>query len=208
MKPCLKALVISIASLLACLGANAQMRWGATAGVNLNNLNFKQDLFSVTHAVGETAGVRGEMMFHGIGFGLELGLYYQQLGATLGLGEKPIWSTEGYGDERIFMHNLTIPFNLKFKWTRMSGLEDYIAPFVFGGPLFQFQVGHSKCDAIKFSGGDIALAAGLGFEVLRRWQICASYNWGMTYALKTKQLFDMSARNRTWNVAVTYFFRN
>ncbi|MDE6371583.1 MAG: porin family protein, partial [Duncaniella sp.] len=176
MKLRLTALVILLISVFG--PASAQMRWGASAGVNVNSLTFKQDLFSKSSAVGEGAGVRGEMMFPGIGFGLELGLFYQQLGATLNLGDQLIWSSQGYSSERIYMHNISIPFNLKFKWTRMEGLEDYVAPFVFGGPILQLQAGHSHCDAIKFSGGDVALCAGLGFEVYKRWQICASYTWG------------------------------
>ena len=206
MKRSLTALMIAVVALCAVSTARAQMRWGASAGININNMKFKQELFGVSSAVGESAGVRGEMMFPGIGFGMEVGLYYQQQGATLALGDKPIWSTQGYGDERVFLHSLSIPFNLKFKWTRMQGLEDYVAPFVFGGPIFQIQAGHSKCDALKYSGGDVELCAGIGFEVLKRWQIAGSYTWGMTYALKTAQLVDVSARNRTWDVRVTYFF--
>lgn len=208
MKRSLTALLIAIVALCAAPLANAQMRWGATAGVNVNSMKFKQDLFGVSNGVGESLGVRGEMMFPGIGFGLELGLMYQQQGATLHLADAPniIWSSQGYGNERVYLHNISIPFNLKFKWTRMQGLEDYVAPFVFGGPVIQIQAGHSKCDALKFSGGDVELCAGLGFEVLKRWQIAASYTWGMTYVLKTAQLDDVSARNRTWDVRVTYFF--
>lgn len=208
MKRCITALFILIVALSAVSTASAQMRWGASAGVNINSLKFKQDLFGVSSGFGESAGMRGEMMFPGIGFGLELGLFYQQLGATLDLGDKLIWSSQGYGKERVYVHNVMIPLNLKFKWTRMEGLEDYIAPFVYGGPLLQIQAGHSKCDAIKFSGGDVGLTAGVGFEILKRWQIAGSYTWGMTYALKTRQLFDVSARNRTWDVRVTYFFRD
>ena len=206
MKRCFKALLIAFMAVVAVPMANAQMRWGASAGINVNNMKFKQVLFQVEQGIGESFGMRGEMMFPGIGFGLELGLFYQQQGATLHLGDKPIWSTQGYGNERVYVHNISIPFNLKFKWTRMQGLEDYVAPFVFGGPILQIQAGHSKCDAIKDSGGDVELCAGLGFEVLKRWQIAASYTWGMTYALKTAQLVDVSARNRTWDVRLTYFF--
>lgn len=208
MKRSLTLILIIIAAFCATSSTYAQMRWGATAGVNINTMKFKQELFGVSSAVGESAGVRGEMMFPGIGFGIELGLYYQQQGATLHLADKPniIWSSQGYGDERVFVHNIAIPFNLKFKWTRMQGLEDYVAPFVFGGPILQIQAGHSKCDALKYSGGDVEICAGIGVEVLKRWQIAGSYIWGMTYSLKTAQLVDVSARNRTWDVKVTYFF--
>lgn len=206
MKRRLTVLIIAIVALCTVSASHAQMRWGASAGININNMKFKQELFGVSDAVGESAGIRGEMMFSGIGFGLEIGMYYQQQGATLNLCDKPIWSTKGYGSERVYLHNVSIPFNLKFKWTRMQGLEDYVAPFVFGGPIFQIQAGHSKCDALKYSGGDVSLCAGVGFEVFKRWQIAGSYTWGMTYALKTAQLVDVSARNRTWDVRVTYFF--
>ena len=46
-----------------CAGvANAQLRWGATAGVNFNTLKFKQDILTVDQALGEAAGIQGEMM--------------------------------------------------------------------------------------------------------------------------------------------------
>ncbi|MDE6859588.1 MAG: PorT family protein [Duncaniella sp.] len=198
-----------IIAVLALCGANqayAQFRWGITAGANFNDMKFKQDLITVDRAVGETVGIQAEMMFPGIGFGLDMGLRYEQRGATLNLGEKLIWSSQGYGKERLYIHYVDIPFHLKFKYTHLQGLEDYIAPFVFGGPTFALQAGHSKCEAIDFSGGEIALTAGLGVELYKRWQVCGSYTWGMTYALKTKQLADFSARNRTWDIRVTYFF--
>ncbi len=72
-------------------------------------------------------------MFPGIGFGIDLGLRYEQLGASLNMGDFPMWE-DSYGKERIYIHNIRIPFHLKFKYTRFQGFEDYPAPFVFGGP--------------------------------------------------------------------------
>ena len=59
---------------------------------------------------------------------------------------------------------------------------------------------------MKFSGGDLGLTAGVGAEILKNWQLSASYTWGMTYALKAKVLTDYSAKNRTRDIRVTYFF--
>ncbi len=207
-KHVMKRIILSLLIAIAALSnvANAQFRWGASVGGNCNNFTFKQDLVSVKQGFGETAGVRAEMMFPGIGFGIEFGLLYSQRGASVNLGERLIWSSQGYGNERLYIHNIDIPLNLKFKWTRMQGLEDYVAPFVYGGPVLSIQAGHNKCDAIKYSGGEVGLVAGLGFEVFKRWQIAASYTWGMTYALKTQQLTDFSARNKTWDLHLTYFF--
>ncbi|MDE5915309.1 porin family protein [uncultured Duncaniella sp.] len=202
------AFIIILAAVCGVQQASAQFRWGATVGVNFNDFKFKQaGILSVGKGFGESAGINGEMMFPGIGFGIDIGLRYEQLGAKLNLGDFPLWESQGYSaDERIYIHNIQIPFNLKFKYTRLQGFEDYLAPFVFGGPVFNIQAAHSKCDAMKFSGGDLGLTVGAGAEIFRRWQLSASYTWGMTYALKAKVLTDYSARNRTWDIRLTYYF--
>ena len=149
---------------------------------------------------------RVSLMFPGIGFGLSFGLMYNQLGGQVNLGEKKIWASEGYGNEKLYLHNITIPLHLRFKWTRLNGFEDTLAPLIFGGPEFSILAGHSKCDAIKWAGGDLGLTAGVGAEIFKKWQVTASYTWGMTYSLKTKLLDDYSARQRHWAVRVAYFF--
>lgn len=187
-------------------GLSAQFRWGPTVGANLTDLTFKQDLVEVDRVAGYSAGVQGEFMFPGIGFGIDLGLIYNQKGAKVNLGEKRVWSSLGYGDERAYLHYVQIPLHLRFKWTRMNGLEDIIAPFVFGGPDFTILAAHGGCEAFDYAGGELGLSVGGGIELLKRYQISFSYNWGMTYALKTKLLDNFSARNREWNIRLTYLF--
>lgn len=201
----ISTIIIMLGLLLAgSLRTHAEMRWGATAGINFNRYNFKQDLFTGKLGVGGLAGITGEMMFPGIGFGIELGLLYNHLGAVENLSEKPIWYN--CGNPRIMIHNASIPFNLKFKWTRMAGVEDYVAPFVVGGPVLDIQLAHNNGQSMKFSGGVFGLRAGVGAEVFKRWQVAACYTWGMTYAMKAILLTDFSARTGTWDVRVTYFF--
>ncbi len=206
MKRKLVSTIILMAALLLPLSSNAQFRRSVVAGVNINDLVFKQDLAGVSSLVGAQAGVEGELMFPGIGFGLSFGLMYNQLGGQVNLGEKKIWASEGYGNEKLYLHNITIPLHLRFKWTRLNGFEDTLAPLIFGGPDFSILAGHSKCDAIKWAGGDLGLTAGIGAEIFKKWQVTASYTWGMTYSLKTKLLDDYSARQRHWAVRVAYFF--
>lgn len=206
MKKLIRLLAFVIITVGTSVAAHAEFRWGPTAGVNLTNLLFKQDFLEVDKTVGPTFGIQGETMFPGIGFGIDVGAMYSMQGATLHLGRWPIWSVDGYGKERSYLHTISIPLNLRFKWTRMGGIEEYVAPFVFGGPLFNFTVAHNKLKAMEYAGCSIGLQAGLGFEILRRWQIQGSYVWGMTYALKAVKLQDFSARERYWTVRATYFF--
>lgn len=207
MKRTFIAAIIVISSLLASVAAKAEFRYGASAGANISSLVFKQkDLVGVTRVAGYQAGGIGEVMFPGLGFGVDFGLFYNQLGAKVNLGQRKVWSSLGYGNERVYLHYLRIPLHLRFKWTRMMGLEDYVAPFVYGGPEIGFLLAHGKCDAFKYATGDLSLACGFGLEIMRRWQLTGSYTWGMTYALKTKLLDDFSARNRYWTVSLSYFF--
>lgn len=208
-----RALLLALLTTIAILPAAAQFRYAPVVGVNISDLKFKQDLFAVKQLVGFQLGVQGELMFPGIGFGMDFALLYNQMGAKTNIGSRPVWAVDGFGNERVTLHTLQIPVHVRFKWTRMNGLEDYIAPFVYGGPDFGILVGHSRIkgnDDVKnpyrYSGGDLGLTAGGGFELWKRWQVSLQYTWGMTYLLKTRKLDNLSARNRQWAVRVAYFF--
>lgn len=205
----MKKLIFSIITLMVFFApptTQAQFRWGAEASYQNDNLLFKQELITIKPVSAYSAGVVGEMMFPGIGFGLSFGLQYNQQGAMVNLGEREIWKSQGYGNEHIYLHSIRIPVHLRFKYTRLNGIEDKIAPLIYVGPDFNIQAAHGHCDAFKYSGGDLGLTVGGGAELYKRWQVTGGYSWGMTYALKTKLLDDFSARSRQWHVRVAYFF--
>ncbi len=206
MRKLISLAIILLSVVSAPFAAKAQFRYGPAVGVTLNDLVFNQELVDVSQQAGYMAGIQGEMIFPGIGIGIDLGLLYNQQGAMVKLGQKNVWASDGYGNERAYIHNIKIPLYLKLKYNRLNGFEEKIAPIVFGGPEFNIQVAHGKCEAFKYSGGDLGLTAGVGCELFRRWQITGSYTWGMTYALKTKLLDDYSAQSRQWTVKVAYFF--
>ena len=207
----MKRQIVKLLSILSVIivcsaSANAQFRYAAVVGPEFTNLKFKQDLVDVSQTFSYQLGVQGEMMFPGLGFGIDLGLLYNQLGAKVNLGQRKVWASQGYGDERVRLHTIQIPLHLRFKWTRMNGLEDIIAPFVYGGPDFNILAGHGKCDAFSYAGGDLSLSVGGGVELFKKWQLSFHYSWGMTYALKTVLLDNFSARSRSYSIRVGYFF--
>lgn len=199
-------IVFLLIALFTVSSAQARMRWAATAGLNVSTLHFKQDLIPIGKVATYAAGVTGETIFPGIGIGLDLGLLYDQQGAMVDLGKREVWSSLGYGNEHVYLHTIKIPVHLRWKYTRLNGLEDKIAPIIFGGPEFDIQVAHGKCDAFKYSGGDLGLAVGVGAELWKKWQVTAGYTWGMTYVLKTKLLDEFSAQSRQWTIRLSYFF--
>lgn len=206
MKKSLIGIVMAILAIAASNNAYAEFRWGATAGLNVSTMKFKQDLVPVGKVANYSAGITGEMIFPGIGIGVDFGLLYDQQGANIDLGTREVWSSLGYGKEHVTLHNIKIPVHLRVKYTRLNGIEEKIAPIIYGGPEFDIQAGHSNAGAFKTSGGDLGLTVGLGAEIFKKWQLTAGYTWGMTYAMKTKLLDNFSAQSRQWTIRLSYFF--
>ena len=202
----MKRYLLALVAIVVALSASAEFRWGPTAGVNISKYTYKQALFNVDHSVGGGAGIMGELMFPGIGFGIDLGLNYNMHGSKLHLGDKKVWASDGYGIEQSYLHTIELPINLRFKYTNLNGIERKIAPFVYGGPLFSIIAGHSTLDALEYTGGSVMLQCGVGAELLEHLQISAGYYWGMTYETQTIKLEDLTSRSQGWRVNLTYLF--
>ena len=175
--------------------ALAEFRWGPTAGINVSELYWKQDLVENKLLVGP-----------GIGFGVDFALKYSMHGSNVDFGQQNIWSSDGYGKEDVWFHTLQIPINLRFKWTRMNGLEHYVAPFVYGGPVFNFNLSTSDLPIIEHPAGSFGLQCGIGGEFFERYQLSAGYYWGISYDCRTVKLDNFSARSRGWQVNVAVLF--
>ncbi len=205
----MKKIILGIVAIISMMGAfstTAQVRLGAVVGADITSLHFNQNLFTVDQSLGYSAGVIGELMLPGIGFGLDASLLYTQRGATLHLGEDKVWASDGFGTHRSYLHYLELPINLKFKYTNLNGIENTIAPYVFAGPSFSFLLAHNKIEALEYAGADVAVHVGLGCELYKKIQVSGSYEWGLTYAVQTKKLDGLSAQNRTWKITVAYMF--
>lgn len=192
--------------LAVALGASAKFRCGPTVGANFDRFVWKQNLISSTTLPGFSAGLQCELMIPGIGFGIDFGLKYAFRGGRCGFGEQYVWSSDGIENTDLRFHTIQVPLNLRFKWTRMDGFENYLAPFVFAGPQFNFNVGNTKCDAVKRAGAAVGLEVGLGVELFKRYQLSGGYVWDVTYDTKTYKLDNFSARIEGWIVDFAILF--
>lgn len=199
---------LTILTLLACLAlsASAEFRWGPMLGVNGNKYHWKQNLAKTTAKTGFQAGVAAELMIPGIGFGIDLGCRYNMRGSHVNFGDWPVWSSDGIGNQNVWLHTIEIPLNLKFKWTRMNGFEQTLAPFVFGGPVFDITVGYNKQPALEHPGACVAMQCGAGVELFEHWQVSGGYSWGISYEIRTIKLDNYSAQPRGWFANVAYLF--
>lgn len=202
----MKKILIFIVCLAVALGASAKFRWGPTIGVNFENYVWRQNLMGNSMLVGGNVGVMGEVMIPGIGFGFDFALKYLNHGGRVNFSEKPIWSTDGIKDTDLRMHVIQVPINIRFKWTRMNGLENVFAPFVLGGPEFNFNVATTDCPAVKSRPLTVALTVGLGVELFKRYQISGSYVWDMTDDFTVSKLNDFYGRLQGWKVDFAVLF--
>ena len=185
-----------------------ESRWGVTAGLNFNNIHFKQhDIMPVDRMVGPQAGVTGEMNFAGIGFGVDGSALYSLRGGKCHYGDRTVWSSVGAGDETINMHYLDVPLHLKFKYHRLGGMETTLMPLAYVGPEFSFLMGGNHRELNVYPRVNVYLDMGVGCELREKVQLRAGYNFSIGQSFHTKLLDENVAKNRTWYFNVTYFLK-
>lgn len=202
----MKKILLTIFCLAVAFGASAKFRWGPSVGANFPYYYWEQNLVGSTTLAGFSAGVQCELMIPGIGFGVDFGLKYANRGGRVAFGDQYVWSSDGIGTVDLRLQTIQIPVNLRFKWTRMNGIENYVAPFVYAGPEFNINVANTKCDAVKRAGASLGLGVGLGAELFKRYQLSGGYVWDVTYDVKTHKLDDFSARLEGWVVNFAVLF--
>lgn len=202
----MKKILLIFVTLTVALTASAKFRWGPTAGVNFSDYHWNQQLIKTDILPGFQAGVIGEVMIPGIGFGFDFGLRYQMRGGRVHFEDQPIWSTSGIGSTNLWLHTIQVPVNLRFKWTRMEGLENYIAPFAYVGPQFNFNVAGTNCDATKRAGAAVGIQVGLGVELWKKFQVSGGYVWDVTYDQRTLKLDNFNSKLQGGYIDFAYLF--
>ncbi len=201
----MKKLVLALMAIVISLGANAELRWGPTASVNFNTFHWKEPLLETHLRTGFDAGIMTEVMIPGIGFGVDAGLTYGMRSAKVNFGQWEIWNSDGFGDENVVLHTINIPLHLRFKYTRLEGLEEIIAPLAYAGPVFGFNVA-GNCKALEQPVGTVSLDFGIGCELFQKFQVSVGYLWGLSYSTRTVKLENLSARADGFRVNLAYFF--
>lgn len=201
-----------VAAFIFVATASSQMRWGATAGVDIANLKWSQQFLRTTEftsdqSVGYFAGVIGEYSIPGIGFGIDFGLQYVQRGSTMNLGDFKVWSSDGYkNEERVYLHCLDIPLHVRFKYANLNGIERKIAPLLFVGPSIAIHIADNGVEAFDYKPVSFGLEVGGGVELFRKYQLTCGYTWDLTGSAKAVKLDNFNSKSRTWKIALSYYF--
>jgi len=203
--------ILVACALLSTISAQAQpeRRWGVTVGGNYNEIHFKQsDIFESDRMFAPSAGLTGDLMIPGVGFGVDASLLYTMRQGKVHFGDRQIWSSLGIENQTVRLHYIDVPINLKFRYSKLNGVENTIMPLIYAGPTFSFLAGHNKVnDALNYTTVSVLLHFGIGCELFNRIQISGGYSFSIGQNLSTKLLDQHVAKHRTWFVQATYFFK-
>lgn len=202
----MKKILLSLIFLAVAVSASAKFRVGPVVGANFSSLHWSQQLMKSSMLPGFSAGAQCEVMIPGIGFGVDFGLKYVNHGGKVYFGEQFIWSSDGIGTTDLRMHTIQLPIDVRFKWTRMDGFENYLAPFVYAGPQFNFNVANTKCEAVDRQSVSVGVQVGLGVELWKQFQLSAGYVWGMSDVYRTKKLDDFNCHLNGWMIDFAVLF--
>ncbi len=202
----MKKIILLLLLSLSLLSAKAEFRWGPVIGTDVSSFYWKQKLVDTHARFGFNAGMMGEIMIPGIGFGVDMALRYNQHCASVNFGEREVWKADGFGKENVTVHAIQVPLNLRFKWTRMEGLEQYIAPFAYAGPMISFTLNTSTKKVLEHPEACFGIQVGAGAELFTHLQLSGGYYWGLSYEIRTIKLDNFSARPQGWNINLSYLF--
>ncbi len=180
--------------------ANAQLRFGVKAGLNLNSLHLSnlEKNFNDDNKCGYTLGVMTEFQVPVIGLCFDLSAMYTRMNSEIDAPE---------GEKVAYNKNfLEIPLNLKYKFG-LPVIGSVFTPYLFTGPSFAFKLDKNTGDALKTKSCQVAWNVGLGFELIRHLQISGSYGFGINnIADHWVNTEDAKVKNNYWTVTAAWLF--
>lgn len=208
-----KRIAVLITALLIFAGsANAKIfSFGVKAGANFNKLSFSKEIvndINKANSTGWEAGVMVEANIPVVGLGVDLSLMYARMNNNGSIFDST--GNEVYDAGKNF---LMLPLNLKYKIS-LPVVGKYLAPYVFTGPNFLFNLDKNTLKYIKNKTCQVAWNLGIGLEFFHHLQVGASYNFGLgkignsivDKIAGTNQNVEYTVKNNYWMVTAAYLF--
>lgn len=195
MKKLLSTLMV-IACLALAIPAQAQIKFGVKAGLNVSKLHLSENIVSKDNRAGFFVGPTAEFTLPLLGLGIDGSVLYNQFGVD---------SEEGTSTKK----SIEIPINLR--WT--VGFSSLVGAYVAVGPQFGFNVGDRWFDEVcEFKKNTTSFNVGAGLKLLGHLQVGANYNFALKDNGKIHRgdIEDLTTiggfKQNTWQVSVAYLF--
>ncbi|MBQ5476536.1 MAG: PorT family protein [Bacteroidaceae bacterium] len=209
-------------ALLVAAPAQAQVKFGVKAGLNLSKVstsgalgdNFKND-----NRAGYFFGPMLDVKVPLVGLGIDGALMYNQRNGKVGYeyaaSSGDLATVELNEVNDVTQHSIAIPVNLKKSW----GLGGLASMFVAVGPQFDFTIGGKKwkdmkvVKNVKWKDSNVSLNLGAGVVLLDHVQAGLGYNIALG---KTAEVSDdsslgiaknaLTSKTNSWQFHVAYLF--
>ena len=195
MKKLLSTLMV-IACLALAIPAQAQIKFGVKAGLNVSKLHLSEETFSSDNRAGFFVGPTAEFTLPLLGLGIDGSVLYNQFGVD---------SEEGTSTKK----SIEIPINLR--WT--VGFSSLVGAYVAVGPQFGFNVGDRWFDEVcEFKKNTTSFNVGAGLKLLGHLQVGANYNFALKDNGKIHRgdIEDLTTiggcKKKTLQISVAYLF--
>lgn len=194
MKKLLSTLMV-IACLALAIPAQAQIKFGVKAGLNVSKLHLSENIVSKDNRAGFFVGPTAEFTLPLLGLGIDGSVLYNQFGVD---------SEEGTSTKK----SIEIPINLR--WT--VGFSSLVGAYVAVGPQFGFNVGDRWFNNVcEFKKNTTSFNVGAGLKLLGHLQVGANYNFalkdnGKIHGDDIEDLGTIGFKQNTWQVSVAYLF--
>jgi len=161
---------------------DAQLRFGAKAGLNFDNAKVKNSIAEPKSAAGWQTGLMVQAMVPFVGIAIQPELLYTVKNIEIA----GVTNSLNY---------VEIPINLQWGPDLLL-----MRPFVMGGPYFAYAVSTDKWKEAEKLDWGIGLGAGLDFL---KFHATIRYAWGMAN-VSPSTLYEL--KNRTLTLSLGYFF--
>lgn len=202
-------LLIAILALCSTFAANAQIRFGIKAGLNVDKMHLSgnqtvKEMFDIDQNCGFTGGVMMEAMIPAVGLGADISAMYTYLNAE---------NKSALNDGKFAKNFIEIPVNLKYKLT-IPVVASIVKPYVFTGPAFAFKLDKNTIEDFYQKNCQVTWNLGLGVELFKHVQVGACYGWNIngagTYVLDMAGIqvnqTEVKAKNNYWTITAAYLF--
>lgn len=193
MKKFMTVLLVA-AGLLLAAPAQAQLKFGVKAGVNLSKASLSGKDLNTKNYTGYFVGPMAEFTIPLIGLGVDGALLYSHKGAVK------------VESETAKLNSIEIPVNLKYT----IGLGSLVGIYIAAGPQFGYNIGKKNFSDydFKLKGSNLSANVGAGVKLLGHLQAGVNYNiaLGKTGESFSNQVDAFDFKTNTWQVSVAYLF--
>lgn len=206
MKKHLFRLALLSAMFFLSAGAQAQVRLGLKAGLNVTSMSFSEDVFDASNRTGWFVGPTVKFSLPLTGLGIDASALYDYRSAKV--------SAVSSAEQTVKQQQIAIPVNLRYG----VGLGSLGSIFVFAGPQWGINVGDknfkwNESSSYSLKKSNFSVNVGLGATLLKNLQVSANYNIACgksadasVASVGSDIIGHDKSHNNSWQVGVAYFF--